>query len=209
MHPVADSSTYAPSNVVIPDLESILHSPEVAKVRRANRFPAKKAEPGSIEWTARQLRIVKPEVAIGVLDIWANGRRQSEVTMATVREPNDLDDEQVVEVLNELKRPKRYTRGPGNQTNINAAAKTLDNQTRFKLSALLDSGCTGSCIDTGFVKAEKINTKCYPRPIPVYNVDGSLNSGGPITEYVDFMLQIGQHVEILQFAVSNLGKTEM
>ena len=105
---MAASSTYAPSNVVIPDLESILHSPEAAKVRSANRFPEKKVEPGLVEWTARQLRIVKPEVAIGVLDIWANGRRRAEVTMATFCEFNDLDDEQVVEVLNELKRPKRY-----------------------------------------------------------------------------------------------------
>ena len=208
-HSLADSSTYAPSNVIIPGLESIYVSPEAAEVRSATRFSGKKVDVGSVEWTARQLWTSKPEVAIGILDIWANSRRRHEVSVETIAELNSLDDEQVVEALNELQGRKRYIRGSGNQMDIAVVIKTLDNQMRFKLSALLDSGCTGSCINASFVKHNKINTKKYPRPIPVYNADGSLNSGGSITEYVELLLEIGQHVEILQFAVSNLGKTEI
>jgi len=46
-----------------------------------------------------------------------------------------------------------------------------------------------------------INIKKYPRPIPVYNADGTTNSGGPILEYVEMNIQIGKHIEILEFAV--------
>ncbi|KAJ7690422.1 hypothetical protein B0H17DRAFT_936083 [Mycena rosella] len=186
----AQRSTYAPSRVIIPELELILNS-EAAKVQSAKRFPEKKLDPGSIEWTARQLRTNKPEVGVdmGKQQIWANSRHRQEVSMETVEQLNGLDDEKNVEALNELKGPKRYIRGSGNQMNIDAVVRTLDNQTYFKLSPLLDLGFTGSCIDASFVKQNKINTKKYPHPIPVYNADGSLNSGGPITEYVELMLQ--------------------
>ena len=202
---LVNRSTYVPSNVVIPDLESILSTPEATKVRSA-RFPEKKVKVGTAEWTARQLQITKPEVAIGILDIWANRQRRAEVSLATVEELNNFDEEQVVTAL---KCRRRYIRGSGNQMNIELVAKTLDTQKRFQLSALLDCGCTGSCINTAFVEKHNINTKKFPRPIPVYNADGSLNSGGPIKEYVELLIEIGQHVEILQFAVSNLGKADM
>ncbi len=80
---LVDSSTYVPSHVVIPDLESIYDAPETTEVRSAVRFPEKKVDPGSVEWTARQLRSSKPEVAIGVLDVWANRRRRAEVVRHT------------------------------------------------------------------------------------------------------------------------------
>ena len=50
--------------------------------------------------------------------------------------------------------------------------------------ALVDSGCTGSCIDSAFVKRYNLPTKRYPNPLKVYNADGTGNDGGLITEYV-------------------------
>jgi transposase InsO family protein len=75
--------------------------------------------------------------------------------------------------------------------------------------ALLDSGCTGSCIDKEFVRKNNIQTRKVPLPIPVYNADGSLNEGGPITEFVEMRMVIQDHTERIQFAVSSLGKTEL
>ena len=49
--------------------------------------------------------------------------------------------------------------------------------------ALIDSGCTGSCIDSRFVTRYSIPTKRYIAPLKVSNADGSENEGGLITDY--------------------------
>jgi len=45
-----------------------------------------------------------------------------------------------------------------------------------------------SCIDREFVRRNNIQTRRILLPIPVYNVDGSLNEGGPITEFVELWM---------------------
>lgn len=52
-------------------------------------------------------------------------------------------------------------------------------------------------------------TKKLPRPIPVYNADNTLNTDGPISEYVELRMQIKDHNEIIQLAVTNLGKSDL
>ena len=47
------------------------------------------------------------------------------------------------------------------------------------------------------------------RPIPVYNTDGTMNSGGPISEFVEMKVKIQDHVERMEFAMTNLGKSAM
>lgn len=61
--------------------------------------------------------------------------------------------------------------------------------------ALVDSGCTGSCIDSRFVTRYQLPTKRYIAPLKVSNADGSDNEGGLITEYVETDLIIGAHKE--------------
>ena len=70
--------------------------------------------------------------------------------------------------------------------------------------ALIDSGCTGSCIDSRYVNRYAIPTKRYPNPLKVFNADGSNNDGGLITEYVEAKLVIGRHTESICLAVTNL-----
>ena len=93
--------------------------------------------------------------------------------------------------------------------NIGVLLQALNDGNTFLLQALLDSGCTGSCIDKEFVRKHDIQTKKVPRPIPVYNANGTLNKGGPITEFVEMRMVIQDHVERIQLAVTNLGKTEL
>ena len=83
---------------------------------------------------------------------------------------------------------------------------TLDTHQTYAVKALLNSGCTGSAIDAGFVKEHGINTKKMHVPIPVYNTDGSHNSGGSIKKYVELIVRIKDHIERLMLAVTNLGK---
>jgi hypothetical protein len=48
-----------------------------------------------------------------------------------------------------------------------------------------------------------------PRPIPIYNADGTLNKDGTIKEYVEIRMIIQDHVERIQFAVSNIGESDV
>ncbi|EGN95322.1 hypothetical protein SERLA73DRAFT_17679, partial [Serpula lacrymans var. lacrymans S7.3] len=48
-----------------------------------------------------------------------------------------------------------------------------------------------------------------PRPIPVYNVDGTLNRDGSIKEFVELLVEINNHAKRLQLAVTNLGTDRM
>ncbi len=46
-------------------------------------------------------------------------------------------------------------------------------------------------------------------PIPVYNADGTCNTSGDITEYVELRMMIRGHVECINLAVTNLGKKDL
>jgi hypothetical protein len=91
------------------------------------------------------------------------------------------------------------------QTEVQLQVKTLDTGVQISLSALLDSGATGLFLDTKFVKEQNLNTRKLPKPIPVYNVDGTLNQGGSIQEELDLIVRFQNHTEKATFAVCDLG----
>ncbi|VDC04059.1 unnamed protein product [Peniophora sp. CBMAI 1063] len=80
---------------------------------------------------------------------------------------------------------------------------------QIPVNALLDSGCTGSCIDEDFVQQNSICTRKTALPIPVYNADGSANANGSITEFVDIAMTIGDHREQIALAVAKLGSSPL
>ena len=47
------------------------------------------------------------------------------------------------------------------------------------------------------------------QPIPVYNVDGTLNEAGSITEVVSLILHYNNHSERMTFCVTNLGTQKL
>ena len=50
----------------------------------------------------------------------------------------------------------------------------------------------------------------YERRRSLYQyADGSLNEGGPITEFVEVRMVIQDHMERIQLAVTNLGKIQL
>lgn len=75
----------------------------------------------------------------------------------------------------------------------------------YEAIALLDSGCTSSSIDKRFVKLHQLYTRKLPRPIPVYNVDGTHNSTGAIQEFILAKMKVTDHEEMMALAVTNLG----
>ena len=75
--------------------------------------------------------------------------------------------------------------------------------------ALIDSGCTGSCIDSRFVERYGIPTKRYPNPLRVSNADGTDNEGGLITEYAEVELVFDSHRETINLAVTTLSSSNV
>src|SRR5882724_10512104 len=72
---------------------------------------------------------------------------------------------------------------------------TIGSNTPLLMNALIDSGATGKFIDINYVRSKNFHTQRLPRAIPVYNVDGTLNDAGYITEVVDLIVQYGDHSE--------------
>ena len=87
--------------------------------------------------------------------------------------------------------------------------KTMDTAETKSMTALLDSGATGECIDRDYAKSCWFNLIKLTQPIPVYNVDGSPNEAGSITEVVSLILHHKKHLEWTTFAVMSLGRQKM
>jgi len=87
--------------------------------------------------------------------------------------------------------------------------ETTDTSELHSVKALLDSGATGSFIDRDFVRSKKMNTWTLLRNISVFNVDGSPNEAGQITEVVDVVLYYKTHSKRMLLAVSGLGKQSL
>lgn len=167
------------------------------------------SRPWSTTWVSERL-LENSDRPIGILRSWVHKKRPLEACHETLQELRSLSSEQRIRALEELARPKQYIRGTrGNQLDVPLVLSTLDDARTFSTKALLDSGCTGSSIDADFVRQHGIETRQLPRPIPVYNTDGSLNSGGPISEVVELQIKIQDHIERLPFAVTNLGKSNL
>ncbi|EEB89308.1 hypothetical protein MPER_12609 [Moniliophthora perniciosa FA553] len=73
-------------------------------------------------------------------------------------------------------------------------------------SGLIDCGATDKFIDKDYAKSNGLVLRPLSRPIPVYNVDGTPNRLGTITEMADVVLKYKNHTERTMFAVTSLGK---
>ena len=75
--------------------------------------------------------------------------------------------------------------------------------------SLVDSGATGEFIDRHYVQSNWLHTCKLLVPIPVHNIDGTLNEAGSITEVVDLVLWYQKHLERTLFTVTALGKQKL
>jgi hypothetical protein len=92
---------------------------------------------------------------------------------------------------------------------LKVSLETTDTGDVKSVNALLDSGATGMFIDRDYVKANRLTTRTLSTPIPVYNVDGTPNEAGSITEAVCLILRYKNHSEATLFAVTSLGKQNL
>jgi len=87
--------------------------------------------------------------------------------------------------------------------------KTSDTTEETSTEAMVDTGATGDFIDQDFVARAKLPTRKLSQPIPVYNVDGTLNEARSICEVVDMIMTYDRHSERILLAVTRLGKQSM
>jgi hypothetical protein len=120
-------------------------------------------------------------------------------------EAGNGDDPQITNVVMELSQlhgPNRQWQN-SRQLDLLVIIETTDDNRRFPIKALIDSGCTGSTIDRKFVEENKINTQLMPKPVPVFNTDGTRNAAGDITRFVEVRLSVLDHHEKILLAVGN------
>jgi len=74
---------------------------------------------------------------------------------------------------------------------------------------LVDTGATENFIDKTTVEKLRLGTKRIPYARAVYNVDGTLNRNGSITEACDLLVTQGNKKERTRFFVTNIGRDRM
>jgi len=87
--------------------------------------------------------------------------------------------------------------------------ETTDTGEVKSVNFFVDSGATGEFIDCHYAKSNQLHTRKLSEPIPVYNVDRTLNEAGSITKVVDLILRYQNHLEQTLFAVTGLGKQKL
>ena len=75
----------------------------------------------------------------------------------------------------------------------------MDTSERKSVNSLVDSGATGEFINQDYAKSCQFNLQKLTCPIPVYNIDGTPNEAGSITEAVS----------LIPFCVTSLGKQKL
>ena len=108
--------------------------------------------------------------------------------------------------------PKQYVvaSAPGPKSLvIKVEIQTTDTAEVKSGPTLIDCGATSQFMDHDYVEWNRLTTWKLRCAIPVYNMDGSPNEAGSITEIVDAILHYKGHMERTSFAVISLGKQDI
>jgi len=79
----------------------------------------------------------------------------------------------------------------------------------FCKQALVDSGSASSCISQKFIKENNLNMIQLLFPITCYNAEGTANKSSSVTEVIRMNMTIGDHQELIQLLVTNLGNHDL
>jgi hypothetical protein len=93
-----------------------------------------------------------------------------------------------------------------NSLHLKVEIVTTNTQQLIYFMALLNCRAIGLFVDRNFVDWNRIIMRTLSHPIPVYNIDRTLNKAGSIQEVVDVVLCYRDHSEQVQFTVMGLGK---
>jgi hypothetical protein len=149
-------------------------------------------KPDMKEWTPEWIKWHmdnKPMKGLQILTTWTHRKRKSEISEELMVKLLQLQEVDCLEAIAELRKsPQWIQKIDQSSVMIPVVVETIDNRRGFTIGALLDSGATGCYIDEGFTKSKLLNMNQLPRPILVYNANGTHNGGGPIEYTVDLRL---------------------
>ena len=162
-----------------------------------------------VEWIAKKIQWSGKEEAIGILKVWTHSSKAEECTEEKLKELNEMTDNEVLEVLKALEKLSILRKMRDKQLNIQVKLTTTDTHKTFCKQALVDSGSTSLCISRKFIKENKLNTIQLPFPITCYNANRTINKNGSVTEVIRMNMTIGDHQELIQLSVTNLGNHDL
>jgi hypothetical protein len=85
---------------------------------------------------------------------------------------------------------------PGsNSLYLRVEIESTETQRKQGIRTLVDCGATGLFIDREYVKSNRLPTKKLSRVIPVFNVDGTPNEAGCISEVVELIIHYEKYLE--------------
>ncbi|KAH0831243.1 hypothetical protein J3R83DRAFT_13836, partial [Lanmaoa asiatica] len=164
--------------------------------------------PWTICWMKAQAE--NPDTArnLGHLRSFVHKSRKAEVIPNLLMDLKQMSNSDAHWILRDLQRPPKYkkasVRKERNSLEVPATLR-MSNGTSTEVKALIDSGCTGCLIHKKFVAEKGVVTHTLPRPMSVYNANGSLNTLGKIEKFIIIEMQILDHKEQIALAVTNLG----
>jgi hypothetical protein len=92
---------------------------------------------------------------------------------------------------------------------VDVEIESTDTMVKRCTQAVIDCSATSCFIDIEWAKLNNVPTDPLSKPIPVYNVDGTTNNAGTITDIADIILHYENHSERTQLAVTHIGKQSL
>ena len=81
--------------------------------------------------------------------------------------------------------------------------------TRADKQILVDSGATDNFIHPRLIRRLGLGTQHLPRERKIWNIDGTANKAGMISEFVDLHVQTQGRTEQMRFLVTDLGTEDL
>jgi hypothetical protein len=92
---------------------------------------------------------------------------------------------------------------------VDVEIESTDTAVKRCTEALIDCGATGCFINIEWAKLNNVPMCPLSKSILVYNVDGTANNAGTITDIADIILCYENHSERTQLAVTRLEKQSL
>ena len=166
--------------------------------------------PFSNKWVVDRLKDTPEQRALAILKTWSHPKRHREINSVTLQKINQLNDTEASKAIDELKKPQTYVRGTSNnKLALTTIVESPNTQHQYKAKTLIDCGCEGTCINQRYVDEQGLQVRKLALPISVYNYDGTINEEGAITGCVNLKLHVGDHIEEIEFGVTNLGSHDI
>ena len=80
---------------------------------------------------------------------------------------------------------------------------------RADKNILVDSGATDNFIDPRLIRRLRLGTHPLEQARKIWNIDGTNNKAGLITNYVDLSVQTGQKQAKMRFLITDLGNKDL